>query len=258
MATTENSSSNAVKRALGMLEAIAESENGLTNSELSRQVKVPKSTASYLLHALETSGYVHRDETTHRYTLGLQVLHLSHAVLAHLDLRKVALPHLTRFVEETGLPAHLAILERGRAVYIEKVEAENSFVRMDTRVGKRVPVHTTAVGKVLAAPLPEKSVSEILHRLGMERLTPETIVTPTRYLHELQRVLRQGYAFDHEENSLGVRCLAAPVFNERGQVVAAVGTSGTLSQITETVMPQLIEKIQRTGRAIGLDLGYRS
>lgn len=257
MTTTANSSSKAVLRALSMLEAIAESDNGLTNSELSRRVAVPKSTASYLLHALETSGYLHRDEATNRYTLGLQVLHLSHAVLAHLDLRKVALPHLARFVETTGLPAHLAILERGRAVYIEKVEAEKSFVRMDTRVGKRVPVHTTAIGKVLVAPLPESALAEILQTHGMERLTPETIITPTRLNHELERVRRQGYAFDHEENSLGVRCLAAPVHNERGQVVAAVGTSGTLTQITETEMPQLIAHIQATGRAIGLDLGYR-
>ena len=256
MATTADSSSKAVLRALSMLEAIAESEKGLTNAELSKQLSVPKSTASYLLHALEARGYLHRAETTNEYTLGLQILHLSHAVLAHMDLRKVAVPHLARFVEKTGLPAHLAILERGRAVYVEKVEAEDNFVRMDTRVGKRVPVHTTAIGKVLTAPLPDAAVLQILEERGMERHTAETMITPARFLHELEKVRRQGYAQDNEENSLGVRCLAAPVQDAAGKVIAAVGTSGTTSHIHESVLPGIIAHIQRTAQDIASDLGY--
>ena len=250
----QDTTSKAIGRALSILEEVAENPNGLTHAELSRRLDIPKSTLSYLLPALESRGYLKQEMG--RFSLGLQVLQLSHALTAHLDLRAIALPHLRRFVGEMGFSVQLSILEGGRAVYIEKLEGEG-FVRMNTWIGKRLAVHTTAVGKVLTAWLPKDEALDILQKQGMERITPETIVTPARFLLELERVRRLNYAYDNEENSIGVRCVAAPILNDRGQIVAACGTSGTTSQIGENNLEQIAGAIQKCALAISRDLGYR-
>ena len=248
-------SSRAVERALSIMETVGASHHSLSHSDLCRRLGIPKGTASYLLHTLEARGYLHREPETGRYSLGLQVLQLSHGVSAHLDLRTAALPHLRQFVAEMNLPAHLATLEQGRVVYIEKVES-TGFVRMATWVGKRLPVHTTAVGKALVAWLSAEQVAAILQQRGMEPVTPETIVTQPLFLRELEKVRRQRYALDLEENNLGVRCVAAPVLNDAGDVVAALGTSGTTAQIADAHLQRVINAVQASAQTVSQALGY--
>lgn len=257
MNKTEESSSKAVLRALSMLEAVAQRQGGLTLSELSRKLEVPKSTASYILHTLQTKGYLVRDKDTGKYRLGLKLLNLSHSVQTNVDLRELALPLLQHFVDRTKLSAHVAILDRGRAVYIEKIEAPG-FVKMDTWVGKRVPVHTTAVGKALVSQMVEEEIEHILKERGMDRVTSKTITARTKFLHEIEKVKEQGYAIDDEENSDGVRCIAAPIYNAEGIIAAAVGTSGTLSQIDDAHLIKTIEMIKELARRVSHQLGHHT
>jgi len=257
MGKTEDSSSRAVLRALSILEAVAGRGHGLTNSEISRKLEIPKSTASYILHALEMKGYLNRDKETGKYRLGLKLITLSQNVLTHLDLREIALPQMQHFVDKAKLPSHLAILDRGRAVYIEKIETD-SFVRTDTWVGKRVPVHATAIGKVLVSHLSEISVDEILKVRGMDKFTSKTIVTRTKFHQELEKVSKQSFAVDDEESSAGARCIAAPIFNSEGVVIAAVGTSGTTGQIDGAHLNRITELIKETARKISNQLGFHS
>ena len=130
------SPSIAVHRALGMLEAISKSGAGLSNSELSRKLKVPKSSTSYILRALEDGGYVRR-EADGKYRLGLALLSLSSRAMESLDVRQVALPILQHLVERSGLTAHLAVLDHGQAVYIAKADAPG-FIKMNTWPGRRM------------------------------------------------------------------------------------------------------------------------
>ncbi len=257
MGKTEDSSSRAVLRALSILETVAGRSHGLTNSEISRKLEIPKSTASYILHALETKGYLSRDKETGKYRLGLKLITLSQNVMTHLDLREIALPLMQHFVDKTKISSHLAILDRGRAVYIEKIEAD-SFVRTDTWIGKRVPVHATAIGKILVAYMDETSVDGILKVRGMDKFTSKTIITRTKFHQELEKVYKQGFAIDDEESSAGARCIAAPIFNSDGAVVAAVGTSGTIGQIDEAHLNRITELIKETARKISNQLGFHS
>ncbi len=253
----EDNSSTAVERALAILEAISERAGGLTNSELSRKLAIPKSSASYILRALEGRGYLRRERNTGRYRLGLKVLSLSRGVLSGLDIRELALPVLRQLVERSSLTAHLAILDHGDAVYIERVEAPG-FIKMNTWVGRRMPIYSTSVGKALVAYLPENEVKALLKERGMQKRTPRTITVCARFLQELARVREQGYAVDDEENSLGVRCVAAPVFDRQGQVTASLGVSGTTGQIDLVHLPKVAELVKEAARKVSQQLGYQT
>lgn len=257
MSAAEESSSTAVERALSILEAVAGRGTGMTNSEISRRLEIPKSTASYLLRALERRGYLRRDAASGKYKLGLKVLGLSHGVLMSLDIREIAQPVLRQFVERTRLTSHLAILDQGRAVYVEKVEAPG-FVKMDTWIGHRVDVHVTAVGKALAAALPEAELEAIVKERGLRKHTPHSLTVRTKFLRELEKVRAQGYAVDDEENSVGVRCIAAPVYDAEGKVVAAFGTSGTTAQIDGANLLRVAEMVKEAARRISQQLGYQA
>src|SRR6204780_2227606 len=160
MAVLSDSPSAAVERALAMLEAVAQESEGLSNAEISRKLKIPKSSASYILRTLETGSYLTRDPDSGKYRVGLKILGLSRGALSGLDVRGVALPIMRHLMRQTGLTCHLAILDGPDAVYVEKVEPEG-FIRMDTWVGRRMRVHATSVGKAIVAYIPQEQLEEI-------------------------------------------------------------------------------------------------
>lgn len=253
MPGSDASPATAVERALNILEAAAHRRDGLTNSEISRKLAIPKSSASYILRTLERRGYLRRETETGRYRLGLKILTLGGDAKANLDIADVALPFLRALVEKIHLTVHLAVLDQGEAVYIEKVEAPG-FFKVNTWVGRRMFLHSTSVGKCLLAWLPKEEVETLVKQQGLKKRTPKTITTMTRLLADLERIKEEGYAVDDEENSLGARCLGAPVFDAAGNVVAALGASGTLTQIDQANMPRISEALKEAARRISRQL----
>lgn len=257
MSPREDSPSVAVERALGMLETVAQEPEGLSNAEISRRLQIPKSSASYILRTLEQQGYLHRDPQSGRYRVGLKILSLSRGALSGIDVREVALPIMRNLTEKTSLTCHLAILDGPEAVYIEKVEP-TGFIRMDTWVGRRMRVHATSVGKALVAYIPQERLEKMIADRPMEKRTPKTITTMPRLLKELERVRALGYSVDDEENNLGARCLGAPVFNQQGNIEAALGLSGPISQVNSQTMPRIVEALKDAARHVSIQLGYRA
>lgn len=257
MTKNHESPSVAVERALAMLEAVAQEPEGLSNAEISRKLQIPKSSASYILRTLEKQAYLNRDAESGKYRVGLKILSLSRGALSGIDVREVALPIMRHLMEKTNLTCHLAILDGPEAVYIEKVEPQG-FIRMDTWVGRRMRVHATSVGKSLVAHIPQERLEKILAERGMERRTPKTIHTLPRLLKELEKVRAQGYSVDDEENNMGARCLGAPIFDQGGNIEAALGLSGTINQVNEHTMPRILEALKDAARHISMQLGYRA
>jgi DNA-binding IclR family transcriptional regulator len=252
-----DSPSVAVERALAMLEAVAQEPEGLSNAHISRKLKIPKSSASYILRTLEKQAYLNRDPSTGKYRVGLKILSLSRGALSGLDVREVALPIMRHLMEKTNLTCHLAILDGPQAVYIEKVEPQG-FIKMDTWVGRRMRVHATSVGKALVAYIAQERLEKILADSGMEKRTPKTITTPARLLKDLEKVRAQGYAIDDEENNMGARCLGAPVFNQHGVIEASLGLSGTTNQVNAQTIPRIVEHLKDAARHLSMQLGYRA
>ncbi len=247
--------STAVERTLAILEAVARRPAGLTNADISRKLDIPKSSASYILRTLERHSYLRRDADTGKYRLGVKLLSLGQSALTGVDVRQIALPHLRQLVEQSQLTAHLAILDGDEAVYIEKVDAPG-FIKMDTWVGKRMEIYSTSVGKALVAFLPDSKVEQLLRSRGMQRRTPKTITSPAKFLRDLELVRERGYAIDDEENSVGVRCVAVPIFNGEGNVEASIGMSGTLAQMSPSALPKTAELIKEAARRVSQQLGW--
>lgn len=249
-------SKNTVERTLSILETVAHSKSGLTNSDISRRLKMPKSSASYILRILENRGYLTREMNSGKYRLGLKLMGLTRESATHTDLREVAKPIMESFVKRTGLSTHLAVLDNGRAVYVEKVENANSFIKMDIWVGHRLPVHSTAIGKVLVSSMTDGEILGILEMRGMEKKTPKTITSAKRFLKDIEKVRAHDYAVDDEENSAGVRCIASPVFDAQGKIVAALGTSDTIIRLDETQLPKIVETVKKSAAQISNLIGF--
>jgi DNA-binding IclR family transcriptional regulator len=253
MAVADSSPATSVERALNILEAAANRREGLTNSEISHKLGIPKSSASYILRTLERRGYLRRDSETGRYRLGLKILSLGGDARANLDLAEVALPFMQALQERIHLTIHLAVLDQGEAVYIEKVEAPG-FFKVNTWVGRRMYLHSTSVGKCLLAWLPKPEVETLLRQQGMKKRTPKTISSLPKLLADLEHVRELGHAIDDEENSLGARCLGTPIFDAEGSVSAALGVSGTLTQMDEANLPRIMDALKETARRISRQL----
>jgi DNA-binding IclR family transcriptional regulator len=254
MAIQQEPISIAVERTLAVLEAIAERSSGMSNADVHRRLKIPKSSASYILRTLVKGGYLRRDRESGRYHLGLKVVGLSHRALAGLDVREIAQPVLRQLVDSTQLTAHLAILDNHQAVYIEKQDAPG-FVKMNTWVGRRLDVHSTSVGKVLISTFDEAQIAELVAHRGLSKRTTQTIATVPRLLRDLEKVRELGYAIDDEENSPGVRCVAAPIFNSESSIEAAIGVSGTTYQFERAAIPKMADLVKAAARKISHQLG---
>jgi len=243
-----------VRRTILILEAISEKVAGMTNSEISRRLNIPKSTASYILRTLEQNRYISRDRSTGRYRLGLKLLALGRGIQIGREIREVARPILRRLVERSGLTAHLAVLDHGEAVYIEKSEAAG-FIKLDTWIGRRMDLHSTAVGKALAAFMQPFEIESSIEQ-GLKQRTAKTLATRRELIAELRRVRAAGYAVDDEENSVGVRCVAAPVFDAHARACAAVGLSGTTLQIDKSSIKSVRRLVVEASAEISGGLGY--
>ncbi len=245
-----------VERALSILELLASRHQGLSSSEISRLTRLPKSSTSYLLRTLVNRGYVRRDQETGQHTLGVRVLSLGGQAMQGMALREISLPHLRHLVERTRLGAHLAILDHGDAVYIERIESPG-FIKMDIWNGRRVAPQVTAIGKALICHLERQEVQEIVAGHPTTPASSKTITSMPRLIAELATTRRRGYAIDDEEHAVGVRCVAAPVFAASREVVAAIGVSGTVSQLSDTYLPSVANIVRTTALKFSAQLGGR-
>jgi IclR family transcriptional regulator, acetate operon repressor len=218
-----------VERALDVIEALAASGREMGVSELGQAVGLPYATIHRLTATLVHRGYVRQEPRSRKYVLGDRLVDLGAA--AGRILGSSMRPFLERVVERTGETANLALLEDGYVVYVAQA-ASPRMVRMFTEVGNRVLPHRTAVGKVLLASQPRPAAERILRRNGLPAATDNTITDEGRFLDELDRVERQGYAVDLEEQEEGVCCVAVPVVAANG-LEAAMSVSGPMGRLGE-------------------------
>jgi IclR family transcriptional regulator, KDG regulon repressor len=245
-----------VSRALDIIDIVSSEKNGLGVTEIAKQMDINKSSVYRILSTLVQYGYMEQDEETSRYKLGYKFLELSSKLLESIDLRKEAKPYLQELEKETNEVIHLVVYDQGEVIYIEKLEGTETL-RMHSKVGKRAPMHCTAVGKAILAHLPSNVVLDILKRKGMPRHTDKTITDQDEFLKELAQVKQKGYALDLEENEYGIRCIAVPIFDHLGKVIAAVSVSGPTIRMTDERIEQLQARMLQIGKQISARLGYR-
>lgn len=255
--TSTQSSAGYVKsldKALMLLEFIGETDDGLQLSDLAQRAGLPPSTAHRLLTTLERRRFVQFDNANRRWCIGVQAFTVGSAFLPRRDLIRSALPFMRQLMEECGETVNLAVESNGEAVFLAHVES-HELMRASSRPGSRVPLHGSAVGKALLSTLPEREVSRILHKHGLRHLTPNTIVSPTDLRLALAEVREKGFAFDNEEHAFGVRCVAAPVFDERGEAVAAISVLAPTARLADERVADLGSRVRRLARKVTSELG---
>ena len=241
-------------RVLRVLESFAPNEKDVSLGELAERVRLPKSSVHRLLAALMAHGFVEREASTRRYRLGIRLFELGSAAIHERGLHNAAHPVLEELSISTGETCHLAVLSGLEAVYVYKVDGPSSVV-MSSRVGGRAPCHATSIGKVLAAWAGEDLVRQLLAQ-PLRRYTAHTITTGEGLDEELARVRSHGYAMDVEEFHDGLCCIAAPVREHSGRVVAALGIAGPHRRFEERQLEGLATTVVRAAAALSRNLGY--
>ena len=249
-----------IERTSLILDILGQSPQGISIRELSAKIDLPKGTIHRLLSSLSYFGYVRQDSKTRDYFLGFKLVELGNLLLSQLDLRKEAESFLRGLSERTNETIHLVFLDRNEIVYLDKVEADHSSsgLRMASHVGLRNPAHSCAVGKVLLSHLSEVELSQLIKEKGLLKRTENTLIDPAQLKEHLKSVRNQGYAIDDEENERGIRCVAAPIYNEGGKVVAAISISGPAFRVTKKVIQEKLKKeVMETAYQISQRLGFK-
>lgn len=253
--TRVQSSRGTILRASAILQVLKadRSARGVRLTEIAQQCGLEKSTTHRLLAALVAEGLVEQDPETDRYRLGLTLLELGMAVHQRLDIRQEALPILRSLADRAQETIHLGVARGAYVVYLEKVESPNAF-QMRSRVGERMPLHSTGLGKAILAYAGENEFATVLAN-GLERRTPNTITDPDELRKEMQRIRSHGFSTDMEENEDGVRCVAAPVFDHRLSVAGAISIAGPVFRFHERRMTELAGYVVTAAQEVSRRLG---
>ncbi len=245
-----------IERAFSIINILANESKGLGITELHYELDLPKTTIHRILSTLLQHNVVIKDSETDRYMLGMYIVNIASSVLENIDIRKLARPYLEKLGELTGEVIHLCIAENDEVVYIDKVESSHK-IRIASTIGFRALMHCTGVGKALLSGMDEDTVRKIVKNKGMKAFTENTITDLDDLLNRLQEIREQRYAIDELEHEESIRCIAAPIFDYQGKVVAAISIAGPSDRVTkERIELELKELILDSTQQISKQLGY--
>lgn len=253
---SEKNPIQSAERIFEILEYLA--EHGVCSlTEIGTALSLSKSTTHRLLHSLCMMGYVTKDSFSGRYTLTFKILEIAGHVLDRIDVLAVAHRYIDRLMKQVHETVHFVQREGNHIVYVDKVESDASSIRMVSRIGLRMPMYCTGVGKAMLAQMTEREVREIWESTPIEKCTENTITDLDVLLRELAEIRLRGYAIDNEENEIGVRCIAACVQDYTGHADAAFSISAPAARMPDERLREFSDYVLQTRRDISRELGYR-
>ena len=243
-------------RGLQILEFIAQQNQPVRLAELAELLGVEKSSAHRLVSTLADRGYVRQDSETLGYVLYEKIFALASKVASHRRVHEYARKYLRKLAQETGETSHLAV-PGDKSVVLVDHEFGSNPVAVTTRWGSDEPLYCTAVGKAVLAGKSDTELKELLGPGRLKRYTKNTITRIDELAKQCQQVEEEQVAFDHEEYQEGMTCLASPVYDFRGRVVAAIGMSSPVERIAESGIKVLAEAVRQCAHGLSAELGYR-
>jgi DNA-binding IclR family transcriptional regulator len=249
---------NSLERALLLLDLLEKTPGGLRNADISRHLRIPRSSCSWILARLTHQGFLSLDEDSGHYKLGLKTVALARGALRELGFRISAEPVLYRLASQTGLAAGIGVWESGSVLMVDRVEPPDSSGKSSRQqrprdqrdVGRELPAHTTALGKVLLAYLPRAELVRYLDLHELARRTPNTIVEREALTVTLRQIRRRGYALADGEHDADLRALAAPIFDFTDTVRAAISINGHRSMPAWNRQVELADLVVRAAAEI--------
>lgn len=241
-------------RALSILDALAENDEGLTLTALAKTVAMPLSSVHRLLTTLQRQRFVRFEPAAMSWRIGIQAFVVGNAFARSRDVVALAIPYMRQLMEKTGETVNLYVLSGGQAVCMAQIQSPQ-MIRAISRPGGAVAMHRSAAGKAVLALMPKTEVNDILAKHGLPRSTRNTIVSAKKLHADLVRTRARGFAVDDEEFALGLRCVAAPIVDEHGSPHAALSVAGPLARMTDERLAMLGEIVAAAGRSVTEELG---
>ncbi len=245
------------ERVLDVLESFLKQEGEIGVSELAVLSNLNVSTTHRIASILVKRGYLKQLKKGAKYALSPKLLEFNLFITNVVKIGEIAFPFLLQLNKQINESVNLAVLDRDEAVNIEHVESSHSL-RSTTQIGTHVPLHSTAIGKVLLAYMPDEEVEKFFNGRKLKALTENTITKPGRLREELPHIKREGIAIDDEENGLGVRCVASPIKDIKGDVIATISVSGPSVRLNNRRMQELMSLVHTYAMDISRTIGYRS
>jgi len=244
---------SAVMRVFAILQALGGQET-IGVSELSQRVKLSKSTVFRFLQTLKTLGYIRQEGDSDKYGLGMKLFQLGAQALPNADVIRLADARMRLLSQETREALHLGMLDGNRIVYVHKIDALYAL-RMQSRIGSNNPLHSTAIGKVLLAWGDVQQVPALIDSIDFIPSTARTLGSAAALRAELALVRQQGFGEDNEEQEVGLRCLASPIFDHLGQVIAGLSLSFPASRCSPEVRAHYIDLLVQAAATVSAQLG---
>lgn len=250
--------SNIVKsivKALDILELLdKKSELGIT--EVSENLELDKSTVHRLMSTLKEKGYVVQNTSNNKYLNSFKLFEMGNNVVEKLGLRRQAQPYLEHLARTTNETVNLAIMYDANIIYIDKIES-SATIKVNLNVGKKLPAYCTGLGKAMIAFMPQKKIQEIMKDVEFVQYTDKTVADIDKLMEQLKEIKAQGYSIDDEEYVEGLKCVAAPIFNYSGDVIAAISVAVPKYRYDEGEKNIGYKKIiKNTAINLSKDLGY--
>ncbi|MGN0658966.1 MAG: IclR family transcriptional regulator [Emergencia sp.] len=251
---TKDSSVQSIDRALDIIEVLAEHQEGLGVTEISERVGLHKSTAHRIISTLAARGYINKTEKG-TYRLGLKLIEAVSCYINGLELQTEARPYVAQITSELGLTSHLGVLDGDQVVYIEKMDVFSN-VRMYSQIGVRVHSYSCSLGKCLLSNYSSDQVRRIMANCSFIRFTPKTLGSVDELIADLDLVRKRGWAIDDEEAEIGHRCIGAPIYDYRGDIIAAISASGPTSTLTVDRIQPVADYVRKQALEISRSMGY--
>jgi IclR family transcriptional regulator, acetate operon repressor len=243
-----------VDRALSIIETLAEDDEGYRLSDLAIRTGLSTSTVHRLLATLENRRFVQFDRSQSKWHVGARCFTVGATFARRRNFAAQAIPYLRKLRDLTRETANLAVVDDEFIVVLTRMESRE-IMRSLTKLGGRVAMVASGVGKAVLATYSNEDVSAIIHHHGMPRLTEKSIVRPGELFKELEKIRRQGYAVDDEEACMGLRCVAAVVYNDCAEPLAAISVSGMAGRLTDERLPQLGQTVREVAAELTAALG---
>jgi IclR family acetate operon transcriptional repressor len=252
----ETAQVQSLTRGLSILECLARTEGGLTLTDIAHRVELPPSTTHRLLATLEKMRYVYQAGDLGRWYVGLQAFTVGASFLASRDFATQSHGYMRRLMEQSGETVNLAILDGTEAVFIDQVQCRETM-RTIVKLGSRVPLHASGVGKAIFASLPDDQIDALLKVKGLPRITENTITSPETMWASLRVIRQRGFSFDDEEHLVGTRCVASPIYDEHAESFGAISLAGPVSRLPDARIKQLGPVVAHIAEEISRKLGGR-
>lgn len=243
-----------IDRALDIIEVLSQENEGLGVTEIAGRIGLPKSTAHRIITTMAGRGYLNKTDRG-TYKIGLKLIEAVSCYINSLELQTEARPYVAQTTSELGLTSHLGVLDGDQVIYIEKTDVFSN-VRMYSQIGVRVHAYSCSLGKCLLSNYSAPQVRKIMVNCSFIKFTKKTLGSVDELIADLDKVRSRGWAIDDEEAEIGHRCIGAPIYDYRGDIIAAISASGPTSILTVDRIEPVAQYVRKQALEISKSMGY--